>query len=190
LPVSEDRDQFDQHLLGFAQNKKIEVFGQRFRVKHTGASPDHPWVLNRACLREEWNSPQVKHRQDIGIAQFVLKTETHEIEIAESPVALERSERLFRSSEVSFQINPGSIDAIRHHPLAPIQELIEQLQSEVAHPDFINIRKGQSKPHPSLLEALVKGIDLIGQVAAGLLNSCQISFHDPRNQVDTIHAKS
>ena len=47
--------------------------------------------------------------------------------------------------QLRLPVRPWSIDALGSQPLRFIEDVVQYLEAEMAHPDFINVRKGKYK---------------------------------------------
>src|SRR5688572_16422780 len=85
--------------------------------------------------------PQIEHREHVRIAQLVLQREANDIELAQRRIALKRQQRNSMLSQPRFHIGPGRVDSFGCPALMLVQQTVEYLQPEMAHPDLIGVGK-------------------------------------------------
>ena len=73
--------QFAVHLFPFSDEKEIDKIGQRFRIAGAGAACHHKVFKALSLCGQQRNAGQIKHIEHIGIAQFILQSETDDVKL-------------------------------------------------------------------------------------------------------------
>jgi len=176
FPGLENQDDFRQDFLGLAQHHKIKNPSQGFGIVRTGPARHHPRHSLPPVLRCRGNARQIQDSQDVGVAELVLETETDEVESLQGHPRFQSAQGFPRFPEFGLEVGPGGIDPVRDDSLQPVQEMVEETESQVAHPDFIHIGKSQREAGRGFLETLPTGVDLAAEVTAGLEHLKQEPF--------------
>ena len=119
--------------------------GAGFRV-HT------PPATTRGCpsdrsFEQEGNPGKVEHREDVRVGEFVAQGEPEEVERPGGSPRFERCERQPGGAQVLLVVGPGGEDAIAKGPGPRGEDLAQEQDPEVRHPDLVHVGKGEQHAH-------------------------------------------
>ena len=160
-------------LLAVADDEGVDEGGQRLGVGGRGAAGDHQRIGLAAIGRAERHAAEVEHAEDVGIGQLELQGEAHHVEVAERARALQRHQRQRAGAELRLQVDPGRITALGQGPRIVVEQLVEDLEAEVAHPDVVDVGESQADRGLDGGPVLDDGAHLAPGVAGGLLHAIE-----------------
>src|SRR5215510_12154147 len=120
--------------------------------------------------RQQRNPPQVEHHQDISVRQFVLEAKANDVELRKGGTGIKRGQGQSTLTEKSLHVDPRRIDALRLKVGTAVQQVIQDLQTQVGLGNFVDLRKGERETQPHLRRILHHGTAFSPSVAGGLIN--------------------
>ena len=132
------------HLLAVADHDRVEEDGQRLRVRRRRAARDHERIVLAAIRRAERDAAEVHHREDVAVRELVLEREADDGEVAQRPGRLDGDEREAARRELRLHVDPRRIAALRERARVVVEDFVEDLEAEVAHPDVVDIRESEA----------------------------------------------
>ena len=116
------------------------------------------------------NASEIEHRQDVGVSHLVLQRESNDIKVPERRVALKRKQRYLTLAKLRFHVGPRRVDSLGGPAFVLVEKTVKDLEAEVAHADFVGIRKAQSYPSRDIFRRFVNGVPFTADIARGLLH--------------------
>ncbi|MPM09036.1 hypothetical protein SDC9_55352 [bioreactor metagenome] len=149
LRLGENFQCFGQKFLPFADAEEIHERRHRFGGKGTRPPGGHEGMVFSPVSRQERDAAEVEHSENVGIAQFVLEGEPHHVEPVQGTAALHGSQGHSFFPEQPLEIRPWTVGPFRVGPGQSLHQKIEDLKAQVAHPYFVDVRKGKAyTDHP------------------------------------------
>ena len=184
--------QFQSDFLAFSQDHQIHERGQRLGGQDAAPSGRHNGAVGQAgfffarrpvrpgrgpVFRPAGNARQIKHEQDIGIAQLVGDAETDEIHLGQGRVRFHGAQR--RSGLTQ---HGGGLTAGGEHPLRPpggpgVDQAVNNFLPQIGHAHFVHVRKGQGHAQARRCRVFVHGAFFNAQIAAGFGQQGEQSLH-------------
>ena len=131
---------FRQGFLPFADDHKISKFRQRFRIKSgTGTADDNKGVFFAPFFREQFNMPHLQLDQKVKIIHFKRNCGTDIRKICQRALGLHGKQSCFR-----FGILLPLLCLRQEYPFTgpafPVQNLVQNMQTQVGHPQMVGVR--------------------------------------------------
>ncbi len=186
FPHFQDFDEFAHHLFAFSDKKQIEEIGDRLRIVHARPAGDDERIRLRARLRVkriERNAGKRKHIEDIRVAHFIRKRKTEHVKIADRAFRFQRKKRKPPLPHECFHIHPRRIDALGQSVVSFIDDAVNDFQPQMAHGDFVHIRKRQRHAHIDRIVVLDDAVPFAADIARRFFDMHQPYRIDP----DSIH---
>ena len=95
------------------------------------------------------------------------------MEVGERVPALERDERDPARAQQRFEIRPGRVDPLRSDLGSPVQDVVEDLDSEVGLGDLVHLGEGEGEAQAHRVGVLSDRAALVPDVPAGFLDQRQ-----------------
>lgn len=112
----------------------------------------------------------MQHIQHIGIAHFIRQCKTKHIKITDRTAGFQRIQRDLFFLHERFHIHPWRIYPLGQRIAAFIDHAVNDLQPQMAHGHFIDIRKGQCHMQIHTVMILDHAVPLSANVAGWFLN--------------------
>jgi hypothetical protein len=157
--------------LAVAEQHGVEEFGQRFRIERARAAGDHQRVARPAIGGAQRHAAEVEHGQEIGVGELVLETEPDDVELAQRRVGFDRDQGMARRAQHRLEVDPRRVDAFGVHIRAPVQQVVEQLQTGMRLRDLVDLGKGEGDAQRDAGRILAHAAELVAQVATRFLHS-------------------
>jgi hypothetical protein len=79
-----------------------------------------------------------------------------------------------------LHVGPGGVDTLGGDPLQTVQDMVKNAETEMAHPHFVNIRKGQGEVDIDLRRIFPQATELPSQIAGRAADPGEdvFKFHD------------
>ncbi len=154
-------------LLAVADHGAVDKIRQGLGVHGTGSAHDHQGVVFPPLLPAQRHPPQGEHVQDIAVGELVLEGEADDVEFSEGPFGLEGNQRRPICTEQVLHVGPGSVDPLCRQPVKAVENMVENGETDVAHPHFIDIGKGQGEGEVDLGGILSDTAELPAEIARG-----------------------
>jgi hypothetical protein len=106
-----------------------------------------------------------------------LEGKSQDIKILEGETRFQRGEKAAAGPENLLHIAPGRVNPFRPRVRPGIQNLIEDLETRMGHPDLIRVGKGQSDLHIDTTKILADRVDFISYVAGRPRNAADPFIH-------------
>ena len=173
LSLTQHLSNFDDHVFTVADHKRIDEIGERLGIEHAGPAGQDNRIVIGTVVTENGNAAHLEHVENVGVGELPLKREADCIEFAERSAALHAEERHAAPAELSLHV-----DVRRKGPLGPgagiaIENVIENLQPQIAEPDIVAVRKRETDAQVDAPEILMHRVELCAEIAARLLNDRQ-----------------
>ena len=158
------------HSLSFSDIKDIEKLRQRLRIVRAGAASDHNRILLCTIRCMERDMAQIQDLKNIGITHLKLNGNAQEIKLSDRILGFQRKKRDVLIPHYLIKVMPRRI-----HPFAPyvfpaVEHVIQDLDSEMGHPDFIDVRKAHTEADVHLFFVFHHRVHLIPNVPGRLLD--------------------
>ena len=147
FPVSVQQGHFLDDPLSISQHAEVQEICQRFTVEHAAASGTYKGIIQCPVLGQERDTAQIQHVEDVGVGHFIKKGEAQQVEFLQGPGIFQAGEHQAPFPHLLFHIHPGSKGPFRCHAGQLVEDFIEDLVAQVAHPDFVGVWKGQAEGH-------------------------------------------
>ncbi len=136
---------------------------------------DDERIVVLAIARAERDAAELEHREHVGVRELELEREADDVELAERLGVLERDERQASPSQLRLHVDPRRVATLGERPRVVVQDFVEDLEPEVAHPDVVDVREGEADARadalrPDRVPVFRARAVLAAQVAGGFLN--------------------
>ena len=99
-----------------------------------------------------------------------MNGDSQKVEILYRILALQSKQRDVPLPHDFVQIHPGGIDPLAPHVIPAVEHVVEDLDSEMGHADFVYIWEAHGKTGFHFFGILHHRIDLAADIAGGLFN--------------------
>ena len=165
--------QLNQHLLSLADHKEIEKARHWLRIVGAASASDDQRHLGPSFAGQHRDTAQVQHVEHIAEVELVLQAETDHIEFPQRMSGLQGEEGDTSDSHGLFHVNPGSVDPLRNEVLMLVDQLVQDHQAQVRHPNLVGIGKGQGQPDSRAIPVLDDAIPFLPRIASRLRHASQ-----------------
>lgn len=118
------------------------------------------------CLKGDLG--QIQNGEDIGITQLIREGDTDEVKISQRSSRLQAGKWYGMITQIILGIGSGAIASFGVDIGQFVEQMIEDMQALVGHPDFIQIRKDKGTEQITVRGRGVSAIYLMAQIAPGL----------------------
>ena len=167
-----------QRLLGVAHEERVEEVGDRLGVRRAGPASEDDRIGLAAVALPHRQPREVQHVEDVRVVELRLEREAQDVEVRDGRERLRREERNPVLAHPRLEIHPRRIDPLAGEVLPPVDDLVEDLQPRVAHPDLVGVGESQRQRHRGLREVLPRDVALEADVAARLLDERQMRVEE------------
>ena len=94
-----------------------------------------------------------------------------DVEVAQRPRVLERDERHAARAELRLHVDPRRVAALGERPRVIVQDVVEDLEAEVAHPDVVHVGEREADARVDAVPVLPDRAVLAPDVARRLLHA-------------------
>ena len=122
---------------------------------------------------------QIEHRQQVAVAEIVLKREAEHIELDQRGERFQAVQRDASVAESLLHVGPGGERPLAHPVVATVHFMVEDLQPVVAHPNGIGVREDKAKLSSHAAMIFHHGIDLAADVLPRSLHPRQHLAQNP-----------
>ena len=178
LPFGDDVADLVDRFFALSYDERIEEVGDRLRVVRARPATQHERVVAAALAREERHASQFEHREHRRVAKLELKRESEHVERRCRRAALDREERQPLRAQRRFHVGPRHEEALARDVGPLVQRVVQQSETDIAHPDFVRVGECEAPLQRHAVEALVDGIQLAARVARRLLRAEDEAFED------------
>ena len=178
LPLAHDAAQLQGGLLAVADEEGVDEVRQRLRRKGHGASGHDQGMPGIPLGRAHGDAGELQHIEDRREGQLVLEGESQDVEAGQGKAGLVTAQRDAVLPEERLGVHPGGVGPLCQDLRPGVQQLIEDLEAQVRHPDLIGIGKRQSHPDVDLRRVFHRRVPLPGDVSRGLADEGQDVFCD------------
>ena len=88
---------------------------------------------------------------------------------------LERHERESRGAELGLHVDPRRVAALGERARVVVQDLVEDLEPEVAHPDVVDVGEREADAGRTTVLVLARHVPLAAEVPNGLFDAGRIA---------------
>ena len=141
--VSHRSEDFQDDCLSLADHKRIDEGVHRLRVETGMSSGNYQRVRLATLYGPQRDTGQVKHVEGIGIQRFIRQGKTQDIKIGQGVFCLQRIEWDGICAHLFFHIHPGSIRPFGQRVRALVDQVIQDLQTQVRDADIIDVGKNK-----------------------------------------------
>ena len=184
-------------MLPVADQEKVDELRHGLRVEDRRPAGAHQGRRLISIHRTHRYAPEIEHLQHRRIAQLVLQGEAEQIELPEGRAALQGGEQHTMTTQQIAHVEPRGEDPLGGDPVAFVEDVVQDLEADVAHPQLVDVREAQADAQ--LRVHLDGGVDLAADVPSGFLDAFDESLEplplgmhvDPLTAVDfaTRHAR-
>jgi len=178
-----------QTRLAVARYKHVDKRRERFGVLRAGAAGDDQRMVHRPLVRPQGNTAQIEHRQQIGVADLVLQRKAEHVEFGQWRKGLQTVQRQTGFAEPVFHVRPGRKDAFAVPVVAGVHQRVQYLQTVMAHPDRVRIRKGQAQPAPNGAGVFANHVPFAADVLGRHFHSHQDAIDQMLLQIRLVHGR-
>ena len=127
----------------------VEEHRERLGMRRGGAAGDDQRIVLAAIGALERDAAEVEHREDVRVRELELEREADDVEVLERTRALERDERQLARAELLLHVDPRRVAALGERARIVVQDLVEDLEAEMAHPDVVDVgeREADARLH-------------------------------------------
>ena len=118
-------------LLAVAEQKRIDEVSNRLRVEGARPAGDHQRMRCVALARQQRNTPEVEHHQDVSVGQLVLETKADDVELRDRRLRLEGQERCFGGKLLGELLLGREEKPLAHDVVFGVEQAIDRLEAEV-----------------------------------------------------------
>ena len=165
IPTFVDIADLAQRFLAVAEQHRVEELGERFRVERTRTTGDHQRIGRASIGGAHRDAAEVEHGEDVRVRQLVLQAEADDVELVERRVRLERDQRMVVLAQDRLEVEPGSVGAFGVDVVAPVQQIVEQLQAGMRLSDLVDFGKAERDAELHGARILAHGAELVAQIA-------------------------
>ena len=141
-PGEDDVADVADRLLTVAEQHAVEEGRERLRIEGARAAGDHQGVLGAALCRAQGDAAELEHGEQVRVRELVLQAHADDMKIDERRVALEGHERQPARAQQRLHVGPGRIDALRRDVGSPVEDIVEDLETQVGLRDLVDLGKG------------------------------------------------
>src|SRR3989338_4033789 len=174
-------------LFAIPNQEGIEKIGHGFRIEGIIAPTNHQGIFFSSILGVKRKSGQIQEGQDIGIGQFIRKGDAQDVKLAKGNLGFKRDQGEFLLAKKLLKIQPGGKNPFSEHVGVAIEEMIEDLNPDIAHPDLIGIWVTEGNFEIDVRPIFFYAILLISQITRGLANLGKGPIDRLPNRVKGIH---
>src|SRR5262249_43180068 len=121
-------------------------------------------MIERPLVRMKRYAAQIKHRQDVGVANLVLKREAQNIEGMERRKGFQAVEREISPAQFAFEIDPRRKGPFAGPLRIAVHDRVENLQPMVAHSKRIRVGKAKRQLAANLRMILDNAIEFAAKI--------------------------
>src|SRR5262249_19402131 len=110
------------------------------------------------------NTPEVEHREQVRVADLVLKTESNDVEITERGKRLETVERQGVVAEQLFEIGQRGERPFACPSGIVVEDAVKNLQAVMVHAERVRVGKRQTDSALDVVKILDDGIAFAAEV--------------------------
>jgi hypothetical protein len=175
-PLGGDVAQLHHDLFAVAHYEGVDEGRDGLRVHRAEAARDHDRVVLAAVLRPKGHPGEVDHREHVGVGQLVLQREADQVERAGGRPRFERVEGDPLGAHQLLHVAPRREAELREPVLAAVDQVVEDLQPEIGHPDLVQVREAEEHPDRSFRRILPERVEEATRVPARLGDRRQVGF--------------
>jgi len=116
------------------------------------------------------NAGKIENLQNVRIAHLILDRDAEEIEVFHGILRLQGKERNLLFFHDPVKICPRGIDPFTPDVRHAVQLFIDNLDAEMGHSDFIDIREAHRKPDRGQRLVLDDAVKFISDIACRLID--------------------
>ena len=102
--------------------------------------------------------------KDVGVGHLVLQRDTQKVKLTNGVLRLQGKERNVLLPHDFVQIGPGRIDAFTPDVLPLIEHIVQDLDAQMGHAYFVDVRKTHGKTNIYLIFIFHHCVDLISEI--------------------------
>ncbi len=175
-----------KRLLGVADQEGVEEVGDRLGVRRARPAAEDDRVGLTAVALPDRQTREIQHVQDVRVVQLRLEREAEDVEVGHGRERLGREERQRRLAHLRLEVHPRRVHALAGKVGAAIHDLVQDLQTGMAHPDLVRVGEREGERHGSLRQVLAGDVALEADVPARLLDRGQEGI-EPRAEGRVAH---
>ena len=118
----------------------------------------------------EWDASQIEHREDVGVADFVLQREAKYIEITERSEGFPAVEWNVMRTQGLFKVDPRCKRSLASPVVTLIHQVVQDFQAMMTHPNGIRIRKSQAECTADFTMVFLDRVQFAAHVLSGTLD--------------------
>src|SRR5438128_1328433 len=111
------------HRLAITEDDGVEEVSDRLDVERARTAGDNQWITAVALRGSQRNAAEIQHGKQVGVGEFILQRETHDVELVQGGEGLQRGERQVRAPQLGLHVEPGGVDALRKDVRAAVQKI-------------------------------------------------------------------
>ena len=169
-PLHDDAVEVEDLLFAVADHERVNKIRQRFGIERARPARDDNRVFLPAIFPQKRNAAKLQHRQNVGVAHFILQRKAHDVKGAERTAAFEREQRDFLLLHQVHHVHPRHKRALAEHIRLLIHRGIENLHAQMGHADLVGIRKAERKMQLRAVPRLELRIHFPAGIARRLLH--------------------
>ena len=127
------------------------------------------------CSLRSGIAAELEHRENVGVGQLELQRKADDVEVAERSRALERHQKLAVGQELALHVHPRRVTTLGERARVVVQDLVENPEAEMAHPDVVDVRERQAHARRGRAPVLAAGAVFGTRVAARLFHPMEES---------------
>ena len=167
LPPFDPVHDLEDRLLPVADQEGIEEGSDGRRVQRADPAAEDQGILLPPLGGGQRNPGQVEHGEQVRVGQFVAEGKPQEVELGGGTPRFQGGQRESPPPEMFLHVPPGREDPLAERPRAVVQDLMQEEDPEVGHPDLVHVGKPEEDADPRILPGDAGRPDLAPAVAGG-----------------------
>ncbi len=178
--------EFDHGILAVADHEEIEERRQRFRVEHRRPARKQQRRIVRAVLAPQRQPGKVNRVQDVRVSQFRLQREPDQVRGGQRVLRLVHKQRQAARAQRRLHVRRGRIAPLAPDMVQAVQNRIQDVQSEIAQSQLIQVREEQAHPQVHVRGPLMHRVPLRAQIPRRLLDPGQNFVYQCRTKAHCV----
>ena len=173
LPFQDHPVQFGHDVLAVPDHERVDKIRQRFGIEGAGAAGHDDRIIFSPFPALERDPAHLQHRQDIAVAHLILKRKADDVESIQRVPAFHGKQGQPFFFHQGNHIRPRHEEPLTQAPALPVDQSVQDLQAEMAHPDLIGIRKTEPEMKRTAVPFLHRRVHLSAGISRRLLDFLQ-----------------
>jgi len=173
LPGGNDIEDLADQLLALSEREGIDEGCEGLRLERARSARDHDRLVVGTVRRPDGDPGEVQHVEHVRVAGLVLQRDAEHVEVCDRAVALQRAQGLAALAQELLHVHPRREDALREGIVAAVDDVVEDHESQIGHPQVVDVGVGQRDAERVLFPVLGHRVELAACVARGARDAAQ-----------------